>query len=669
MAYTVGTRSINKVGIIGSGQIGPDIALHATKVLQAAGVPVVVVDVSEEALATGQKKLHKKIDRGVESAAFKPEFGQAMKDNTVFTSDYGQLAGADLVIEAASEDLSLKRRIFGLLEETLGDDAILTSNSSHMEPEVIFAECRDKSRTAVIHYFFPAERNPLVEIVPGPDTDPKLTAWLMNLYEETGKVPIRVGNRYGYAMDPIFEGLFHAACVAVESGLGTVKQVDDVVRRTLKQGVGPFTAMNLTGGNPLTFVGLDHYQTKLYPWFKPTRLLGEQMEKGEPWDGVRRGEKVEVPEETAKSVSDGILGAYFGIVCEILDSGISNIADLETGVATGLVTAPPFAYMNRLGVDKALELVERYAANHDGFKVAECLKAQAASGRPWKIETVLREDRDGIAVLTIRRPAVLNALNRDVFKQIGARIDAIEKDDSIRGAVITGFGRKAFVSGADIDMLAAVKSPADGEATSRHSNKILLKVDKCSKPIVCAYNGLAFGGGNELALACHARIARKGIRPLAGQPEPNLGIIPGAGASQRLPRVVGIEKANVMLRTGRPLSGAEALECGLISAEVDGDVVEHAVQLAGEMARGGFERIDRGPQEYVLADLDLGHLSTAVDAVMTKAIVEGAKLGLDEGLEFEAKCFGEVCGLEDMRIGMESFRKNGPRARAEFVNR
>jgi len=668
MAYTLGNHTLNKVGIIGSGQIGPDIALHMTKVMQPFDVPVVVVDVAEAALTAGRAKLEKKIDKGVETGAFKSDRARAMKDNTLFTSDYQELAGADLVIEAASEDLGIKRKIFAQLEDIVGEDAMLASNSSHMEPEVIFGEASRKERACVIHYFFPAERNPMVEIVPSGESDPAMIAWLMGFYEEIGKVPIKVGSRYGYAMDPIFEGLFHAACLCVEEGLGTVKEVDAVARKVLKQGVGPFTAMNLTGGNPLTYVGLQHYHDKLYPWFKPSKLMEAQMEKGEPWPVAARGEKVEVPDEQAGRIRDRMLGAYFGIVGEILDSGISNVADLEMGVQTALVTKPPFEYMNEVGVEHAAELVERYAANHDGFPVPDSI---ANRDKPWEIPFVVREDVDGVAVLTIRRPAVLNALNRTVFEQLGARVQEAEGDPSIEGIVITGFGKKAFVSGADIGMLAAVKSPEDGEATSAHSHTYLNMIEKCGKPVVCAYNGLAFGGGNELALACHERIARGGLRVLAGQPEPNLGIIPGAGGTQRLPRVIGFEKAWTILRTGGTLSGREALECGLISDEVEGDLRAEAVKLAKRMAKDGFERIDREPMELPveLPDVDLGHLSKAVDEVMRKAIVEGLRMPLDEGLKFESKCFGEVCGLEDMNIGMENFMKNGPRAKAEFQHR
>jgi enoyl-CoA hydratase/carnithine racemase len=350
--------------------------------------------------------------------------------------------------------------------------------------------------------------------------------------------------------------------------------------------------------------------------------MEEAMEKNEAWDVAKRGEKVDVPDEAFAKIRDRMLGAYFGIVGEILDSGISNVADLEMGVQTALVTKPPFEYMNEVGIPASRELVEQYAADHKGFPVPECI---ATRNDPWEIPLVICDQADGVAVLTIRRPAVLNALNKEVFEQLGARVQEAEADESIEGIVITGFGRKAFVSGADIGMLAAVQSPADGEATSAHSHSYLNLIENCSKPVVCAYNGLAFGGGNELALACHKRIARTGLRVLAGQPEPNLGIIPGAGGTQRLPRVIGFEKAWTILRTGGVVSGRDAVDCGLISAEIDGDLRAEAIRLAKQMAEDGFERINADPITVPVdtPDVDLGHLSTAVDEIMRKAIVEG----------------------------------------------
>ncbi|MEM7245804.1 MAG: 3-hydroxyacyl-CoA dehydrogenase family protein, partial [Acidobacteriota bacterium] len=230
MAHSHRGRSLTKVGVIGSGQIGPDIALYFSKVLHADGVQVVVVDIAEDALAKGRARTEKKIRKGQETGAFKGDMADRMIDSITFSSNYDDLKGAEMVVEAATEDLGLKRKIFSQLEELCADGAVLVSNSSHLEPEAIFAEAKDKSRCACVHYFFPAERNIVVEVIPGEGTDAATTDWLMSFYEAIGKAPVCVGSRYGYAVDPIFEGLFLAALLIRDAGIGTSKEIDTVAR-------------------------------------------------------------------------------------------------------------------------------------------------------------------------------------------------------------------------------------------------------------------------------------------------------------------------------------------------------------------------------------------------------------------------------------------------------
>ena len=179
MPWNLYGREIHKIGIVGSGQIGPDIALHFTKVLTPLGVRVVVNDVSEQALEAGKSRLGKKIGKGVDSGAFEPDFAKAMIENVTWTGDKEGLAGAGLVIEAATEDLGIKRKIVEDLVRHLPEDAILASNSSHLEPEVIFEGAKNPKRMLVIHYFFPAERNMVVEVVPGKQTDPEILSLMM----------------------------------------------------------------------------------------------------------------------------------------------------------------------------------------------------------------------------------------------------------------------------------------------------------------------------------------------------------------------------------------------------------------------------------------------------------------------------------------------------------
>ena len=670
MALEIFGRNISKIGVIGSGNIGPDIAFYFSKVFHKQGIPVVVVDISEAALKSGKARTIGKIGRGVKSGSFKKEAADSMTANISWTKNYAQLEGADFVIEAATEDINIKRKIFSELEKVCTENAVFASNSSHMEPEFIFEEIKNKERCVVIHYFFPAERSIIVEVVPGKDTSPELSDFLLKFYEQIGKAPIKVKSRYGYAIDPIFEGIWLAAALLVEKGLGTVKQVDAMVQRALGLGVGPFTAMNLTGGNAIIMHGLPELGKKIMAWFHVPDILKRQFALRKSWDTSMIGTDVSYSENTYQKVSDAIKGIYFGLVCETLDSGISNVADLEMAVESALVVKPPFQMMNQIGVDRSLELVKDYAKEWPYFKVAEVLVKQAESGQPWDIPFVLRKDRDNIAVLTIRRPRTLNALNPTVLKQLNTIFSDIKEDPGIKGAVITGFGIKAFVSGADINVLSRIKTPEEGEALALEGHEVSNLIENLGKPVVCAMNGLAFGGGNELAMACTARIAKKGIRVLACQPEPRLGIIPGFGGSQRLPRIVGFANAWTLLRTAFPVSSEEALRIGLIQEEVEGDIKEAGLAFAKKLISGEVSAplIQKGPIEIPepLPEIDIGLLSRRTDEILQKAILEGAKVTLEEALKLEAKIFGECVLTKDMRIGMENFIKHGAKKNAAF---
>ena len=673
MAFTMFGRTIRKVGVIGSGNIGPDIALHFSQNLYAYGVPVVVVDIAQAALDSGSKKTESKVNKAVEKKIYKKEEGEALFRNILFTADYAKLSDADLVIEAAFERLDVKHKIFAQLEETCPKTTILASNSSHIPPEEIFPKMKDKTRCLVLHYFFPAERNILLEIVPMKETDPALVEYSMKLYEFIGKAPIRVGSRFGFAVNPFFEGIFLTAALLAEKGIGTVKEIDAVIQKTLGMGIGPFTGHNLTGGNPLTQHGLQIYTSVIMPWFRSPKILDDRVKSGVPWEAAGKGEKVEYSQQVYEAISTRVMGAFFGIACEIVGSGISNIGDLDLAVENGLVMTPPFQLMNQVGIKKSLELVEAYAKENPGFKVAEILKKQAATGKPWKIPVVFREDKGDIAIVKIRRPRVLNALNADVFEQLRETFLGIQRDPKIKGAVLTGFGTRAFVSGADIGMLASQKTAKEGEEGCLINYSVLDLIENLGKPVVCAMNGLAFGGGNEIAMACTARIAKRGQKVLVGQPEPKLGFIPGAGGTQRLPRWVGVEKAWPILRSSNPISSAQAKEIGLVQEEVEGDIIEAGINWVKNILSGkvNVPSIPKGsiPVPSKLPEVDIGHLSRKIDSLLQKAILEGAKMTLADGLKLEAKTFGECFGTEDRGIGIDNFMKHGAKVNANFVHK
>ncbi len=180
-------------------------------------------------------------------------------------------------------------------------------------------------------------------------------------------------------------------------------------------------------------------------------------------------------------------------------------------------------------------------------------------------QTLLFEIRDGIAFVTINRPEKLNALNDQVVAELGQAADRITSDDSIRGVILTGAGPKAFVAGADIADLAK-QGPFDGKARALRGQGVLRRLETCGKPVVAAVNGFALGGGCELALACHIRIASDTAK--FGQPEVKLGIAPGYGGTQRLPRLVGKGRALQLILTGEMIDAAEAFRIGLVNKVV-----------------------------------------------------------------------------------------------------
>src|SRR2546427_325685 len=195
-------------------------------------------------------------------------------------------------------------------------------------------------------------------------------------------------------------------------------------------------------------------------------------------------------------------------------------------------------------------------------------------------QTLLFEVRDGVAVITINRPDKLNALNDQVMAELADVAERLATDDDIRGAILTGAGPKAFVAGADIGDLAQ-QGPFDGKTRALRGQAVLRRLETCGKPVVAAINGFALGGGCELALACHLRIASENAK--FGQPEVKLGIAPGYGGTQRLPRLVGKGNALRLILTGDMIDAHEAYRIGLVNQVVPAG---GPLPAAGQTPRG-----------------------------------------------------------------------------------
>lgn len=258
------------------------------------------------------------------------------------------------------------------------------------------------------------------------------------------------------------------------------------------------------------------------------------------------------------------------------------------------------------------------------------------------LENVRTENRDGVLVVTIDRPKVLNALNAQTVDEIGRVFAEARIDDAVKSIIITGGGEKAFVAGADINELAQM-TPITGKATAERGQRTFSSIERFPKPVIAAVNGFALGGGCELALACHIRIGSENAQ--LGLPEVTLGIIPGYGGTQRMARLLGKGKALELILTADRIGAAEAERIGLLNRVVPADQL---MPTAEEMAR---KIASRGP----LA------VRAAIEAVMS-----GSEMPFEEGQTLEATLFGLLASTEDMKEGMSAFL--GKR-QAEFKNR
>ena len=243
---------------------------------------------------------------------------------------------------------------------------------------------------------------------------------------------------------------------------------------------------------------------------------------------------------------------------------------------------------------------------------------------------LLLERRARYALLSINRPDKLNALNDEVLEELAAVIRETVEDSGIQGLIVTGAGR-AFVAGADISQL-ATQNAVTGKARAERGQEVFRAFESCRKPIIAAVNGFALGGGCELALACHLRIASESAQ--FGQPEVKLGITPGYGGTQRLPRLVGRARALELLLTGDRIDASEALRIGLVNKVVPAD------QLLAECEKLMNRILDNG-------SLAVGLCIEAVD--------RGAAMSLDDALALEASHFGLLSATSDMREGMSAF--------------
>jgi enoyl-CoA hydratase len=240
-------------------------------------------------------------------------------------------------------------------------------------------------------------------------------------------------------------------------------------------------------------------------------------------------------------------------------------------------------------------------------------------------------NRSAVRTIIVNRPDKLNALNRDTLNELTLAFAQAAQDDAVRVVVLTGAGEKAFVAGADIAEMNGY-TPVQAQGFSRTGQRLMSSIERLGKPVVARIQGFALGGGMELAMACHLRVASEKAK--FGQPEINLGLIPGFGGTQRLLRLAGRGAALELCLTGAPITAQRAYELGIVTRVVAPDTLDDAVNA--------------------LAD-QLAAAAPLAAAGILDAVLQGGETGIDQGLEFETQGFALTFSTEDMREGTTAF--------------
>ena len=616
--------AIQTVTVVGAGNMGSGIA----QAFAAGGFRVTLNDVSAEAVAKGLERIRKPLEKRVaEGKMAQPELDALMARLAPQPDLAAAVADADMVVEAVFEDLKVKSELFAKLDTFAPTKTILATNTSSFYVKDVAAATKRPDRVVGLHFFFPAAINKLLEVVKGHATGAAAFDAAFAAGKKAGKSCIATADAPGFAVNRFFVPWINEACRLLDEGAATIPTIEAAAKEAFGITMGPFELMNVTGV-PISLHAQTTLAKELGGFYEPARGLRAQVERKANWDlagDVEAGKK--------DAVAARLRGVVFGIACHLVEAGVCSTRDTDRGATIGLRWAKgPFAMMNALSVHRALAEVKAISKGWaHAFPVPPSLELQARDGKPWPMPTVSLDLLDGrqVAVITFDRPEALNALNESVLRDLDAVLADVEKARP-RCVVVTGEG-KAFIAGADIPTMRAMDA-AGAKAYTTLGNRVIDRLAALSCPVLMAINGFAFGGGLELALAGDLLYAAD--KAQLGLPEVGLGIHPGFGGTQRLPRRVGIGKAKELTYTGRTVGAKEALAMGLVDGVVAPDqLMEHVLGVARAIAA-------KAPLAVAGAKSSMDH---------------GIETGLAAGLRIEQESVALLFATKDKDEGLDAF--------------
>ena len=648
-----------KAAVVGAGTMGGEIA----QVIASAGIPVVLKDVEQEFVDLGLKKATEVTAAQLGVLVHKQKITQEQADAQAAeilgrihgTTEYEGFGDVDFVVEAVPERMAIKQAVFAELDALTPGHAILASNTSSLSISEMADATSRPDKVVGFHFFYPASFMRLVEVVEGADTSPETMQTATTFAQAIRKMPIACGEEPGFVVNRILNSAISEIWRFQEAGGLSIKAIDDAVSAAGVAPMGPFFLTDLLGLDTVLHVA-EHLQESygsdsfyVHQGMKQLVAAGELGAKtgkgfydnGEP----RSNGKTEFDHEelTQRFVLKALVEA-----CLLLEDGMATARDIDLGMMAGAgLIPPPFARADQTGLDSVLEQLERATSEWgEQFAPPLILRRLVAQGRlgaksgqgffAYKQpddgfeqgEAVQLETRDGYAIAWLDRPPA-NSLAPQVIEELARVWEHVEADESIRALIIASANPMLWCAGADIKAFTKLDEAA-GAKLLDDMHALLRRMESSSTITIAAVNAVAYGGGCELAMGCDVRIAAGSAS--FGQPEVNLGIIPGFGGTQRLPRLVGTARALELNLTGDPISADEAYDIGLVNRVVP----DHELH---DVARSWARKLG-------------GQAPLAVAAIKRTTAGDA---DLDEGIAAEKAAFGEIFASADAREGIAAF--------------
>jgi len=648
-----------KAAVLGGGTMGGEIA----QVIASADIPVVVKDVEQKFVDHALEKSREVTSSQLEKLVSKEKLTQEQADSRLEevmglitgTTTYEDFGDVDFVVEAVPEKMEIKKSVYRELDEVTPGHAILASNTSSLSITEMGRETLRPDKVVGFHFFYPASVLPLVEIISGEDTSRDTVTAAFNFGQAIRKQPITCSEVPGFVVNRILNSAASEVWRQQEEKGLSIKKIDEGAAGKTAP-MGPFVLTDMLGLDTTLHVAEylnEVYGDRFYVHKGMQKLVKEGKlgaksggegfySNGEP---QIEGDADPDPEE----LTDLFVLKSLVESCLLLEEGVSTIREIDLGLMAGAGLDPrrglfpPFWKADLEGLDVILEKLERYSESHgERFAPPRTLKRLVAQGRLGLKSgqgfyaypqgegegAVKLEKRGEVAIAWLANPP-MNAISPSVIEDLGKVWEQVKADDEVKAMVVYSSLPVVYSAGADIKAFTQMDTAEKGAELINNGHALLKELGESQVSTVAAVNAIAYGGGCELAMACDFRVAAESA--VFGQPEINLGIIPGFGGTQRLPRLVGESKAKEMNLTGDAVLAPEARASGLADDLVpDEELLDVAILWARKLA---------------------GQAPLAVEQVK----VVSNRGDLDEGIEAEKAAFAKVFLSEDGREGIAAF--------------